>query len=548
MTEVQRSAVTGQLFCRRYRLQELIGRGAAAGVYRALDEALGREVALKIFSKEGGEPELLARQDAEIRILASLIHPSLVTLFDAGTDPDTDRSFVVMEYVPGPDLRRSLRDGPMDPAAIANVGSDLAAALDHVHSRGVIHRDVKPGNVLLYNPRSGQPPTRWRAKLADFGIARMMEEDHLTEAGRMVGTAAYLSPEQALGEPLNGASDVYSLGLVLLECFTRQVEFPGNQIESGVARLHRNPVIPDSVGAGWKVLLAAMTARQPADRPTAAEAATALQRLALQDDTHAASVTTADLAPTERNVSSSRTTVPPPLTPHPPTAAARQPRKPGKRARAALAASIAAVLLTGVPAATLGGDRTVQSASPAGPAVPAQNNPVDFHLDQLETALNHSPAFQSSVSKVRQAVINGDLRTALTQLDQLEKDVTDEAVRNGATVEKYQSITTAIRLVRNDLQTLINASAEPTADAVPAAPGPVPVTTADPVPVPVSNPLPAPAVTVETPAGAQTGDTRPGEQQDQTANGEQTNTGGGRDTEKSKAGKPNDHGGGKNKN
>ncbi|MGF9649500.1 serine/threonine-protein kinase [Pseudarthrobacter oxydans] len=547
MTEVQRSAVTGQLFCRRYRLRELVGRGAAAGVYRALDEALGREVALKVFSKEGGEPELLARQDAEIRILASLIHPALVTLFDAGTDPDTERSFVVMEYVPGPDLRRRLRDGPMDPAGIASVGSDLAAALDYVHNRGVIHRDLKPGNVLLYNPRPGQPRTHWRAKLADFGIARMMEEDHLTGTGRMVGTAAYLSPEQALGEPLNGASDVYSLGLVLLECFTRQVEFPGSQIESGVARLRRNPVIPDSVGAGWKALLAAMTARQPADRPAAAEAATALQRLALRENMHMASVATADNASMERSVSSSRTPVPPPLPPHPPAAAAqRQLRKPGKRARAALAASIAAVLLTGGTAATLGSDLTVKSASPAGPAVPAQNNPVDFHLDQLATALKPSPAFQSTHSQMRQAVIKGDLQAALTLLDRLEKDVSNEADRNGMTLEKYRSIIAAIRLVRNDLQTLITSSAEPTADAVPAAPSPVPVATSD--PVPVSNPVPAPAVTVETPADAQAGDTPSGEQQDQAANGEQTNTGGGRDNEKSKAGKPNDHGGGKNKN
>jgi hypothetical protein len=290
-----------------------------------------------------------------------------------------------------------------------------------------------------------------------------------------------------------------------------------------------------------------MTARQPADRPTAAEAAAALDRLALQDDTHAASVTTADIVPMERNVSSSRTPVPPPIPPHPPTAAARQLRKPGKRARAALAASIAAVLLAGVTSATLGGDGTVQSASPAGQAVPAQNNPVDFHLDQLEAALKHSPALQSSLNQVRQAVINGDLQAALTQLDRLEKDVSDEAVRNGATFEEYRSITTAIRLVRNDLQTLIAASAEPTTDAVPAAPGPAPVTAAD--PIPASYPVPAPAVTVETPVDAQAGDTSPAEQQDQTANGEQTNTGGGRDdNEKSKAGKPNDHGGGKNKN
>ncbi|WP_052013992.1 protein kinase domain-containing protein [Arthrobacter nitrophenolicus] len=110
-------STTGQLLGGRYRLQELVGRGAAAGVYRSFDEFLGREVAVKIFVKEAGEPELLARQEAEIRILASLIHPGLVTLFDAGTDAAMERSFVVMEYVSGPDLRQFLREEPMEQPA-----------------------------------------------------------------------------------------------------------------------------------------------------------------------------------------------------------------------------------------------------------------------------------------------------------------------------------------------------------------------------------------------------------------------------------------------
>lgn len=486
--------MTGQLLAERYRLQELIGRGAAAGVYRASDESLGREVALKVFTREGGEPELLARQEAEIRILASLIHPCLVTLFDAGADAAMERSFVVMEYVPGPDLRRLLREGPLDPASIASMGADVAEALDYVHGRGVIHRDIKPGNVLLYKPRPWEPECQWRAKLADFGIARVMEEEHLTGTGRTVGTAAYLSPEQALGEHLDGASDVYSLGLVLLECFTRHVEFPGGQIESGVARLNRNPVIPDSVGPEWQALLAAMTARQPADRPTAAEAATTLQQLALHPSAPVIAVPSPDTAPVQE--------VPAPLTPplpvQLPQAAQqfrpqrRQHRKLGKRARTAVGAGVAMVLLAGAATATFGGaspERHAESANPAGPVVPAQNNPVDFHLDQLEAALEPSAANRPIVADVRRAVLAGELQAALGHLDRLEKGAADEAAGEGLSFDQYRNITTAIRLVRNDLQTLITASEGPTVEAINATtPDAVPVS--DPLPVIVVEPAP----------------------------------------------------------
>ncbi|TLM86580.1 serine/threonine protein kinase [Pseudarthrobacter sp. NamE2] len=491
MTEVQRPAVTGQLLCQRYRLQELIGRGAAAAVYRALDEVLSREVALKVFSKEGGEPELLARQEAEIRILAPLIHPSLVTLFDAGTDPTSERTFVVMEYVPGPDLRRHLRDGAMAPADIAKMGSDIASALNYVHARGVIHRDIKPSNVLLY-PRSGQAGARWRAKLADFGIARVMEEDHLTRTGRTVGTAAYLSPEQALGKPLDGASDVYSLGLVLLECFTRQVEFPGNHIESGVARIHRDPVIPDTIGADWNSLLAAMTARQSAERPTAAEAAAALKQLALRDNAPRMAPPPAGRIPTPGFV-----TARPPLPPRSP-AALPHARKPGKRGRAVIGAALAAVILTGATTATFGGSGPDQAAAPAGQAIPVHNNPVDYHLDQLEAALQSTPALLPLVKEVRQAVTAGNLDAGLAHLHRLEKDATDEAARNGLTFEQFRSVINALRLVRNDLQTLL-ASADSSVEALPAAippapeanPDPAPAVIPEPAPVIIVNPVPA---------------------------------------------------------
>lgn len=543
MTEGQRPEVTGELLCGRYRLQKLVGRGAAAAVYRAFDEALGREVALKVFSREGGEPELLARQEAEIRILASLIHPSLVTMFDAGTDPAMERSFVVMEYVAGPDLRRLLRTDSMAAAGIAVLGADVACALDHVHSRGVIHRDIKPGNVLLHNPRPRDTQAPWRAKLTDFGIARVLEEEHLTGTGRMVGTAAYLSPEQALGEPLDGASDVYSLGLVLLECFTHRVEFPGSQIESGVARIHRNPAIPDSIGPEWKALLTSMTARHPADRPSARDAAAVLQQLATASESkvRAEALVKADVVPSPAMGSAP----PPPIPSHQPKVALAARRKIGKRARRAIVASMAAVILACGTSATFGGSSPDGQATPNRPAVPVENNPLDFHLGRLEAALQPSAAILPILDQVRQAITADDPQAALAQLDRLKRAATDEAARNGLTFEQYRDITAAVLLVRTDLQTLIAASAKPPVQAVPTAAQPAPA--AGPENIPAVNPEPAPAV-VENPSPAAapgTGDDAP--QQAQVATDNSTTTGAG-GALKAKPDKANNQGAGKGSN
>ncbi|NKX51605.1 serine/threonine protein kinase, partial [Arthrobacter deserti] len=173
-------------------------------------------------------------------------------------------------------LRRQLRLGPLPAGDVARIGSQLAWALDYVHLRGVIHRDIKPANIaLLPGGDRGEP----RAKLMDFGIARVIEGTRLTATGKTVGTANYLSPEQAKGEALGTASDVYSLGLVLLECLTGRVEYPGSAVESAVARLQRRPAVPAQLGQHWVELLRAMTAMDPADRPTASEAAAALAGL-----------------------------------------------------------------------------------------------------------------------------------------------------------------------------------------------------------------------------------------------------------------------------
>ena len=210
-------------------------------------------------------------------MLSTLNHPGLVTLFDAGIDTriaDEPRPFLTMELVGGQDLRTRIRQSPLPLGEVAVVGAGIADALAYVHALGIIHRDIKPANVLLVPVRPGEP---LRPKLTDFGIARIIDGTRLTATGTMVGTAAYLSPEQARGEDLGPSSDVYSLGLVLLECIKGEVEYPGSAVESAVARLHRAPVIPDAVPDEWARLLRAMTASDPLDRPAAADVEAALR-------------------------------------------------------------------------------------------------------------------------------------------------------------------------------------------------------------------------------------------------------------------------------
>ena len=269
--------VTAVLLGGRYRLGEIIGRGGMASVYTAKDMNLGRDVALKLFAPQSADPDELRRQEAEIELLATLNHPSLVTLFDAGTDtriPEEPRPFLTMELVDGQDLRARIRHSPLPLAEIAVIGAGVSDALAYVHSLGIIHRDIKPANILLVRVRPGEP---LRPKLTDFGIARIVDGTRLTATGTMVGTAAYLSPEQARGADMGPASDIYSLGLVLLECIKGEVEYPGSAVESAVARLHRAPGIPDSVPAEWAKLIRSMTALDPLDRPSAADLEIALR-------------------------------------------------------------------------------------------------------------------------------------------------------------------------------------------------------------------------------------------------------------------------------
>lgn len=249
----------------RYRLGARIGSGGMADVYEGVDTRLQRPVAVKVF-RPGTDPQTEDRLAAEAVLLASMQHPGLVTVYDAGRHDD--RTYLVMQLIEGPTLRSLLACGALPERRVVDVGAALARVLAYVHRAGVVHRDIKPSNILL--DAAGAP------HLADFGIARLANATRHTAPDVLIGTAAYLAPEQVEGRPIGPAADVYALGLVLLECLKGEPEYQGTPLEATVARLHRPPEVPTWLPSELAALLRAMTAQDPEARPDAEQCAQAL--------------------------------------------------------------------------------------------------------------------------------------------------------------------------------------------------------------------------------------------------------------------------------
>lgn len=243
----------------RYVLGQLIGEGATAYVYEAEDTVLQRQVAVKVFRDLDIGDRSSERVDEETRILASLAHPHLLSIYDSGRGVDGHR-FLVMPLIRGTTLARLVAQGPVAPLEVKRIGKALSEALVHIHARGIVHRDVKPSNVLL--AEDGTP------YLADFGFAHAHDSPALTATDCIVGTAGYLAPEQATGLPVTPAVDVYALGLVLLEALTGERAYRGTPLERATANALRPPEIPARLGPGWLKVLRTMTAKAPSARPT----------------------------------------------------------------------------------------------------------------------------------------------------------------------------------------------------------------------------------------------------------------------------------------
>jgi serine/threonine-protein kinase len=233
---VSRPAQPGDLIADRYELEELVGTGGMSSVFRAHDTQLDRRVALKILHEHyARDPEYLERFRREARAVARLSHPNIVTVIDRGDD--NGRQFIVFEHVDGENLKELvLRSGRLPVRRALELALAVADGLAFAHGHGLVHRDVKPQNVLL--SREGE------VKVTDFGIARSLHVDHgVTQTGTVLGTGEYLSPEQASGQPVSPATDVYSLGVVLWELLAGDVPFVGENFVA-VALRHVNEPPP----------------------------------------------------------------------------------------------------------------------------------------------------------------------------------------------------------------------------------------------------------------------------------------------------------------
>ncbi|HYH61749.1 MAG TPA: protein kinase [Solirubrobacterales bacterium] len=281
----------GSTISDRYELGERLGSGGMSTVYGATDRVLERTVAVKILAEHLSDDEkFVARFRREALAVARLIHPNIVQVYDTGVDHD--RHYIVMEYVEGRSVAQLLqRRGRLGPEVAVSIGVQSCAGLEYAHRQGIIHRDVKPGNLMVIGGPAGRPSTapqepatdEMTVKLTDFGIARAAEQTRLTQVGSVVGTAAYLAPEQARGGEATPAADVYALGVVIYQMLTARLPWEGSSLaELATRRESESPLPPSSYDSSVPETLSTAVLRalegDVADRYTSAKELSAALR------------------------------------------------------------------------------------------------------------------------------------------------------------------------------------------------------------------------------------------------------------------------------
>jgi eukaryotic-like serine/threonine-protein kinase len=404
--------VTDYLLAGRYRLTDRIAAGGMGEVWRGEDVLLNRAVAVKLLptGRAGDEP-FLARFRAEARYAASLSHPGIARVYDYGESAETGGAYLVMELVKGEPLSAILtRAGRLSADATLDIVGQAARALDAAHQAGIVHRDIKPGNLLV--------AAGGTTKITDFGIATAVaaaQASHLTETGMVMGTAMYVSPEQATGAPVDAASDIYSLGVVAYECLSGHVPFMASE-PLAIAFAHKHapvPPLPPDVPPMVADLVYDMLAKTPGARPASvrvvADRAEVLREaLAIGDIGQAADVagaTRADVRPTRAEMRSTRADLPtappgaPPGTGRYPAVPGPQPARDHRRwvtagltvLLCAIAAAVGLYLSNHAGGQTTGnlGNNTVQhlssSAAPPSTSAAATSSPTPSTVEQPST-------------------------------------------------------------------------------------------------------------------------------------------------------------------
>ena len=556
-------AALGDVLGGRYRLVELLGQGGMATIYRATDAQLGREVAVKVLHPEyGRDPDFVARFKQEAQAAASLSHPNIVGVYDFGTD--AVGPYIVMELVDGEDVATLLaRNGPLPPRQAARLAAEVAHALAAAHARGIVHRDVKPGNVLVSSDG--------RVKVTDFRIARAWSDARLTLPGVTLGSVHYFSPEQALGEQATEASDIYSLGIVLYELLSGRRPWEGDSAAAvAMARISAPPPLVSAVRPNVPPVLEAIDRRalspDPAARYVSAKAmADALEgflgegaRPIAPAAATAAAATAARAFPPDAYAGAPARTAPP----APPPASARleelEPEEPRGASPwiwvAALLGLVILVVVGFLLFRILAADGPATTPGPGTVTLPsfveqsfeiatatAQQLEIDLEPtyvkrnDKAEgTIVSQDPSAGTEVTKgsvVKVEVVSGKelvpvpQLTGLTEADAIQA-ITDAKLRLGVRTESFDPVVVAGSVIGTSLPALlevptgtaidyeVSKGPEPTPSPTPTpTPTPTPVPTAEPTapptapptPTPTPTPTPVPRVTVGTYTGLTVG-------------------------------------------